>query len=194
MAPDETATDETAPGSAARHDVEHLVVMGVSGSGKSTIGQLLATELGRPFGEGDQFHPEENVAAMSAGIPLTDEHRAPWLVILRDWMTSEAPAGRSTVLACSALRRAYRDVLRGAEGRVRFVHLADEAALIEARQAAREGHFMPASLMSSQRATLEPLAEDEDGVMVSVDQEPSQVVASIRTALDAAPGPGAQVP
>lgn len=163
--------------------VEHLVVMGVSGSGKSTVGRLLAERLGRPFAEGDDFHPEENVALMAAGEPLTDAHRAPWLVILRDWLAERTAQGSSSVMACSALRVAYREVLAQAPGRVRFVHLTGEQELVAQRQAARRGHFMPPSLMSSQHATLEPLGPDEDGVVVEVTDEPRALVERIVEAL-----------
>ena len=153
--------------------VEHLVVMGVSGTGKSTTAALLAERLGRPMIEGDDLHPAANVAAMHAGRALTDADRAPWLRAIRDAMTA---AGGSTVVTCSALRRAYRDVLRTAEGRVRFVHLVVPADELARRLAARRGHFMPATLLASQLATLEPLGPDEDGVNVPVHGTPDQVV------------------
>jgi len=140
---------------------EHVVVMGVSGTGKSTVGRLLAARLGAAFVEGDDLHPAANVERMSAGIPLTDADRAPWLELVRDAMSG---AGGDTVVACSALRRAYRDVLRGARGRVRFVHLVVPPEELERRLSERSGHFMPATLLASQLATLEPLAPDEDGV------------------------------
>lgn len=158
---------------------DHLVVMGVSGSGKSTVARRLAEQLGRPYAEGDEFHPPENIAAMSAGTPLTDDQRRPWLAALRDWMTEQADAGHSTVVACSALRVAYRDVLREAAGTVRFVHLVGEAELIAGRQAQRAGHFMPPSLMASQLASLEPLGPDEDGVAVPVTAGPDEVTAQV---------------
>lgn len=177
--------DGTAAPSGERTDLpEHLVVMGVSGAGKSTVGHLLAQRLDRPFAEGDEHHPPENLAAMRAGTPLTDEQRAPWLAALRDWMSTHAAEGRSTVVACSALRVHYRDVLRGAEGRVRFVHLVGGDELVARRQAERTGHFMPASLMDSQLATLEPLREDEDGVTVPVETDPEGVVGLVLGALD----------
>lgn len=180
-------TDEgraPAPSGGPTDRPEHLVVMGVSGAGKSTVGHLLAQHLDRPFAEGDEHHPPENLAAMRAGTPLTDEQRAPWLAALRDWMSAHAAEGRSTVVACSALRVHYRDVLRGAEGRVRFVHLVGGEELVARRQAARTGHFMPASLMGSQVATLEPLREDEDGVTVPVETDPDGVVGLVLGALD----------
>lgn len=146
--------------------VEHLVVMGVSGAGKSTVGRALAAQLGRPFLEGDDFHPAANVRAMAAGVPLTDDDRWPWLDAIAAALATHAAAGTSTVLACSALRRAYRDRLRAAPGRVRFVLLQMPADELDRRMSARAGHFMPARLLGSQLATLEPLAPDEDGLTV----------------------------
>ncbi len=145
--------------------IEHLVVMGVSGTGKTTTARLLAERLGRPMIEGDDLHPPANVEAMRAGRALTDDDRGPWLLAIRDAMTA---AAESTVVSCSSLRRAYRDVLRGAEGRVRFVHLVVPDEELARRLAVREGHFMPPTLLASQLATLEPLAPDEDGVDVLV--------------------------
>jgi len=164
-------------------DVEHLVVMGVSGTGKSTIGQALAGRLGRPFLEGDAFHPDVNVAKMSAGVPLVDDDRWPWLAAVRDAMSAHTDAGTSTVVACSALRRTYRAVLREARGRVRFVLLDVPADVLRDRMAHRTGHWMPPSLLESQLATLEPLRADEDGVAVPVTGSPDVVVATALTAL-----------
>ena len=147
--------------------------MGVSGTGKSTTAALLAERLGRPMIEGDDLHPVANVEAMRAGRALTDADRGPWLRAIRDAMTA---AGGSTVVTCSSLRRAYRDVLRTAEGRVRFVHLVVPADELARRLAVRRGHFMPATLLASQLATLEPLGPDEDGVNVPVHGTPDQVV------------------
>lgn len=145
---------------------EHLVVMGVSGSGKTTVGRLLAERLGRVFADADDFHTRENVAKMHAGHPLTDADREPWLRALTAWIAEYEAEGTPTVLACSALKRAYRDVLREAPGRVRFVHLAPAPADIAARMRARTGHFMPPELLASQLADLQPLGDDEDGVTV----------------------------
>ncbi len=141
--------------------------MGVSGSGKSTLGAQLATRLGRPYLEGDAFHSAANVATMSAGHPLTDADRWPWLDAIVAAMREHAVAGRSTVVACSALRRAYRDRLRTAPGRVRFLCLDVPADELARRMAQRSGHFMPPRLLASQLATLEPLADDEDGLTVT---------------------------
>jgi len=164
--------------------VEHLVVMGVSGTGKSTVGRLLAERLGRPFIEGDDLHPPENIAAMHAGVPLTDENRGPWLRAVRDAMDA---ADGPTVVACSALRRAYRDVLRTAEGRVRFLHLVVTPDEIASRMAARTDHFMPVSLLASQLAALEPLQPDEDGVTVSAASTGGATVDALVAALAATP-------
>lgn len=153
----------------------HLVVMGVSGSGKTTLARLLADRLGWPSAEADEFHPPANVAKMEAGVALTDDDRWPWLEAMRDRLTEQARAGRSTVVTCSALRRAYRDVLRQATGRVRFVHLKAPPQTIGVRLSHRAGHFMPPSLLPSQYATLEPLGDDEDGVTVVVDVPPEEV-------------------
>lgn len=149
--------------------------MGVSGSGKTTVAQLLAERLDRPCAEADDFHPEANVAKMAAGTPLTDDDRWPWLETIRDWLSDQARAGRSTIVTCSALRLSYRDVLRGAEGRVRFVHLTAPDEVLADRMEHREGHFMPPGLLPSQLSTLEPLVEGEDGVVVMVDVPPQQV-------------------
>lgn len=164
-------------------DVEHLVVMGVSGTGKSTVGQAVADRLGRPFLEGDALHPEVNVAKMSAGTPLDDDDRWPWLQAVRDAMSAHAAAGTSTVVACSALRRPYRDVLREAQGRVRFVLLDVAPEALRERVVHRTGHWMPPSLLESQLATLEPLDPREDGVTVRVAGPPDVVVADALTAL-----------
>lgn len=164
-------------------DVEHVVVMGVAGSGKTTVARILAARLDRPLGEADEFHPPENVAKMAAGTPLVDEDRWPWLRAIRDWLTAHSRAGRSTVVTCSALKVAYRDVLREAEGRVRFVHLAAPEALIGDRMEARTGHFMPPELLPSQYRTLEPLTDAEDGFVVAVDVPPDEVADRVLDAL-----------
>ncbi|WP_347814895.1 gluconokinase [Aureimonas sp. SK2] len=154
-----------------------LVVMGPSGTGKTTTAKGLATRLGWVFAEADEFHPKANIDKMSAGIPLNDEDRAPWLLAIRDWVSGEAAAGRSAVITCSALKRRYRDVLRGASARVRFVELTADEAVIRERMEKRKGHYMPPSLLASQYADFEPLNDGEDGVRVSVEQTPDAVVA-----------------
>ena len=168
----------------------HLVVMGVSGCGKSTIGMLLADSTGALFIDADDLHPDINVAKMRAGAPLDDADRAPWLAEILDTMSAIGEAGGSTVIACSALRRSYRDGLAEATGRVRFVHLDVDAAVLADRVAARADHFMPASLVASQLAALEPLGEDEDGVVVPVTGDPGAVADAALAALKALrPGP-----
>jgi gluconokinase len=142
--------------------------------------------MGCPFAEGDRDHLPASVAKMAAGIPLTDEDRLPWLRVLAGRIAAEDAAGRSLVLACSALRRSYRDILRHGGGRVRFVHLYGAPEVLAARLAARSGHFFPAGLLASQLAALEPLGADEDGFVVDVALE---VEAQLRVALRGL-GPG----
>ncbi|MGF0115863.1 gluconokinase [Promicromonospora sp. Marseille-Q5078] len=158
---------------------EHVVVMGVAGSGKTTVAGLLADRLGVDVAEADEFHPAANIEKMSAGTPLTDADRAPWLAAIRDWLSTETDAGRPAVVTCSALKRAYRDVLRGARGRVRFVHLDGSPELLADRMAHRSGHFMPTTLLPSQLATLEPLEPDEDGITVDVAAPPQDVIDTV---------------
>lgn len=155
------------------------VVMGVSACGKSDIGTRLAQALGAPFIEGDRFHPPENVAKMSAGIPLDDEDRRGWLQALRAEIERAWKTDPVVVLSCSALKRAYRDVLRGDDGDVRFVHLHGDRDLIAQRMAARSGHFMPVSLLDSQLRTLEALQPDERGVTLDVREPPQRLVEQV---------------
>jgi len=159
--------------------VRHLVVMGVSGSGKTTVAKELAARLGYEFVEGDDFHPPANVEKMSAGIPLDDADRQPWLRGLADWVRERHERGVSTVMTCSALRRCYRDVLREGADSTLFVHLMVDRDRLLQRMSGRE-HFMPASLLDSQLDALEPLAPDEDGVSVEVtDEPPDRVVTEV---------------
>ncbi|MFI2101784.1 gluconokinase [Isoptericola sp. NPDC019693] len=161
----------TAPG------VRGVVVMGVAGSGKSTVGTLLAARLGLRFVDADDLHPPANVAKMSAGTPLTDDDRRPWLARVGDVLRTGAETGAPVVVACSALRRAYRDALRrGAGGDVAFAHLHGDRDLLARRIAARADHFMPPALLDSQLATLEALGADETGVVVDVDRSPDRAV------------------
>lgn len=162
----------------------HVVVMGVSGCGKSTVAEGLAAALGWPLAEADRFHPPSNVAAMRSGRPLTDDDRRPWLADLAAWIAAQEVGGRSSVMACSALRRTHRDVLRSGAPHVVFVHLDGPADVIASRVAARTGHFMPASLLDSQLATLEPLAADERGVVLDVRAEPGVLVELALAGLD----------
>lgn len=151
-----------------------LVVMGVSGSGKSTVGAALAQRLGVPFADADDLHPPANIAKMSAGIALDDDDRRPWLETIGSWLA--AHDGGGGVISCSALKRSYRDQLRAHAARAVFVHLHGTREVIARRQAGRPGHFMPASLLDSQFDTLEPLAEDEAGAVIDVDQTVDAIV------------------
>lgn len=152
-----------------------IIVMGVSGCGKSTVGIEIARRLGWEFRDGDGFHPPGNVAKMRSGAPLDDSDRWPWLDAIAAEVAARESRGGHVVIACSALRRAYRDRLRSSGAAIRFVHLTGSFALIDGRVQAREGHFMPASLLKSQFATLEPLGSDEDSVAVSVDAAPAEI-------------------
>ncbi|GGN69980.1 gluconokinase [Streptomyces albiflavescens] len=150
-----------------------VVVMGVAGTGKTTIGPLLATRLGVPYAEGDDFHPQANIAKMTAGTPLTDEDRWPWLDAIGAW--AHERAGLGGVVSSSALKRSYRDRLRAAAPGVVFVHLTGDRKLIEDRMSHRQGHFMPTALLDSQFATLQPLEADEAGVAVDVSGDPGEI-------------------
>ena len=161
-----------------------VVVMGVSGSGKTTVAELLAKELGWPFMEGDRLHPPANVEKMRQGIPLTDADRAPWLNRIGEELKSWAAEGKSGVMTCSALKRAYRDRIRSARPDVRFVYLKGSETLIGARVAARHHEYMPASLLRSQFDTLEEPTSDEPGVVTvdaggSADEEVAEVIAAL---------------
>ena len=157
------------------------VVMGVAGSGKSRIGAALAKTLGLEFVEGDQYHPAENVARMSAGIPLTDADRQGWLEALAARIRDSVAIGTGLVLACSALKRKYRDLLRTASGApwIQFVFLRGDRALIGERIAGRSGHYMPASLLDSQFEALEPPGPDEEAWMFDVTAAPDEILAAI---------------
>jgi gluconokinase len=156
-----------------------ILVMGVSGSGKSTVGRALATRLGRPFLDADDLHPPANVAKMSAGVPLTDADRAPWLRRIGLWLADRRAGGEPGVLACSALKRAYRDQLRAAEPDLRIAFLAGEPDLLSDRLGARHGHFFPARLLRAQLADLEVPGPDEHSMTVSIGQSPQKIVNSI---------------
>ena len=151
-----------------------IVAMGVSGCGKSLIGEMLADRLGLPFQDGDDLHPQANIDKMAGGTPLTDADRWPWLDAV-----GQALAEADKVIACSALKRAYRDRIRAKAGDVIFVHLAGEYDVLLERVSGRDGHFMPADLLDSQFETLEPPEKGEDAVTVDVDQTPDEVVAAI---------------
>jgi gluconokinase len=152
-----------------------IVVMGVSGSGKTTVARGIATAMGWDFAEGDELHSEANVAKMAAGHPLTDEDRWPWLRAIGSWMDERIERSASAVITCSALRRVYRDLLREGRPQVRFCHVSADPALIGDRLSVRQGHYMPASLLPSQLATLEPLQPDEPGVVVPATGSPQEV-------------------
>ena len=154
-----------------------LVLMGVSGSGKSTVAALLAGRLGWDFEEGDDLHPPANVAMMHAGHPLDDEDRRPWLARVAEWIQKRTDAGRPGIITCSALKRNYRDVLRGEH--VVFVHVAGSPEEIAARLASRHGHYMASSLLESQFATLEPPAPDERSITVDINASAAQEAAEI---------------
>jgi gluconokinase len=161
-----------------------LVVMGVSGSGKSTIAAALAKQLSWSFEDGDSFHPASNVAKMHAGQPLTDEDRWPWLQAIADEIDRVCRAGGHVVIACSALKRAYRDVLVHGRDDVRIVFLRGSQVLIADRLASRKGHFMPAGLLDSQFSTLEPPQPDERAVTVSIDAGIETIVNDIVAQLE----------
>jgi len=158
-----------------------VVVAGVAGSGKSTVGRQLAARLGWAFADGDTFHPEANVAKMRAGLPLTDADRKPWLAAMAAWMDDVLASGQSAVLACSALKRSYRDELLDGRPQAGLVFLDISQAACDARLAARTGHFFHEPLLASQFATLEPPEPTEKRVhVVQVgDQSPGQIVAEI---------------
>jgi gluconokinase len=151
-----------------------VVVMGVTGCGKSTIGKLLSEKLGVPYEEGDSLHPQANIAKMAAGHPLTDEDRAPWLAAIAGWITEHAPAGG--VVSCSALKHKYRDLLRQGDPQVWFLHVDVDRDTIVKRVSERKGHFMPASLVDSQFAALEPLSPNEAGAAIDGTRSPDEIV------------------
>ncbi|MER6038060.1 gluconokinase [Streptomyces sp. NPDC101169] len=160
-----------------------VVVMGVAGTGKTTIGPLLAARLGVPYAEGDDFHPRANIEKMTAGVPLEDADRWPWLEAIGHW--AHGRAGLGGVVSSSALKRSYRDRLRSVAPGVVFLHLTGDRELIEDRMSHRQGHFMPTALLDSQFATLQPLEPDEAGAAVDVGGSPEEITARAVRALDA---------
>jgi gluconokinase len=162
-----------------RQRLTTIVLMGVAGSGKSSVMGALVARLGWPALEGDSIHPPANVAKMAAGVPLTDDDRAPWLAAVGRWIDEREMERSSSVVTCSALRRAYRDALRAGRSSVWFVHLAAPRDELAARMAQREGHFMPVSLLDSQLATLEPLALDEPGTTIDAIAPPDELAGGI---------------
>jgi gluconokinase len=181
---EETAVNHEGTPLDLRSGTRHVVVMGVSGCGKTTVAHGIAAATGLLFAEADDFHSRANVEKMRAGTPLVDDDRWPWLHDLAAWMAERAAEGRSTVIACSALKRAYRDVLASGPPTIDFVHLDGSVAVIRERLAARSGHYMPASLLDSQVATLEPLEADESGIVLDVALAPEELVAQAVRGLD----------
>jgi carbohydrate kinase (thermoresistant glucokinase family) len=178
-----TSTDSEAP---------LIVVMGVSGSGKSTIGALIANKLAVPFVDADSLHPTSNIEKMAAGQPLTDDDRWPWLAKVGQVLAGAGDDG--LVMACSALKRKYRDAILAEAPRALFVHLSGSKEVLASRVEGRSGHFMPTTLLDSQLATLEPLASDEPGVVVDIAPDVATIVADaatrVRAALAASAGRG----
>ncbi len=153
-----------------------VVVMGVSGAGKSTVGKIIAARLGCPFRDADSFHPQANIEKMSRGEPLTDDDRWPWLQAIAAWIAEHRAAGTTCVVTCSALKRVYRDIVTARQSAdVRLVYLKGEFDLIAARLAARKGHFMPPALLKSQFAALEEPAADEHAITVPIDATPEEI-------------------
>ncbi|WP_258804799.1 gluconokinase [Pseudarthrobacter sp. NS4] len=171
-----------------------IIVMGVSGCGKTTIGDLVARGLGVSFLDGDSLHPVENVAKMAAGTPLADEDRWPWLATVGSALANAGDGG--LVLACSALRRSYRDAIRQQAPATVFLHLHGTKEVLKARTEGRSGHFMPPALLESQLATLEPLEKDEAGIVVDIAAPVQQIVAEalagIAAVVTPAPAAGAK--
>jgi gluconokinase len=149
--------------------------MGVSGCGKSTVAAILARRLGCPIAEADDFHTPANIAKMSAGTPLTDADRWPWLGAIRDWLNATSASGSCGIVTCSALKRRYRDLLRGSAGGVCFLHLTNDPATLAERLEQRAGHFMPASMLASQLEALEALEPDEMGIVLANDTTPDDL-------------------
>ena len=160
--------------SVAPLNTQHIVVMGVSGSGKTTVGELLARRLSARFIEGDELHPQSNVEKMAAGIPLDDADRKPWLEMIG--RTLAEAKNEAVVIACSALKKSYRDVIRSHDPTAQFVLLDGPEKLIRERLQGRRGHFMPPSLLQSQFDTLEPLAADEAGFVLDIAATPEEIV------------------
>lgn len=165
-----------------------IVVTGVSGVGKSSVARALAGQIGATMAEGDDFHSAANVAQMRSGQPLDDQDRWPWLRGIAAWIGEQERAGRSSVVACSALRRSYRDLLRTGHPSVRFCELHAEPATLRARLERRRGHYMTATLLNSQLQELEPLGADEPGVRVDCTDDLDTVVRNARAALGLEPG------
>lgn len=164
--------------------VPPLVVMGVSGCGKSTVGALLGKRLGLAFFDGDDFHPAANKAKMAGGVPLNDDDRAPWLAQIGAALASPAVGAGSCIIACSALKRSYRDLLRSFAPDTVFIHLTGDATTLSARLSRRKHEYMPGSLLASQLATLEPLGSDEAHIAVDILEDPALLVDRIARQLE----------
>lgn len=175
--PGASAPDTSLEETAANHLPAPVVVMGVSGCGKSSVGEAIAKAFATDFIEGDALHPPENIAKMSAGTPLTDEDRWPWLDAVGKTLHEGSDAGHAVVVSCSALKKVYRDHLRqAAGGRLAFVYLTGTRAVLESRMGHRTGHFMPTTLLDSQLATLEPPTGEDLVVTVDIDRPLEAVV------------------
>ena len=166
-----------------------IVVMGVSGAGKSTVASKLAARLDRPLVEGDSLHPPSNIAKMSQGIPLDDDDRLPWLKAIAARIDAARRAGQPIIVTCSALKRSYRATLGDGHDDVGFVYLKGSKNLIAGRLAARKGHFMPPGLLDSQFAALQEPADDEPSIVIAIDAAPDDIVASIIEKFALAPRP-----
>ena len=159
--------------------VRVVIIMGVSSSGKTTTASMLSERLGWPFRDADSFHPPANVEKMSRGVPLTDDDRMPWLAAIAAWIQDRIAKGEHGIVTCSALKRAYRDVLVAGKPGARMVHLVGDRKLIGERMARRKNHFMPTSLLDSQFSTLEPPAPEENVLSISVATSPANVAKAI---------------
>jgi gluconokinase len=177
------AADITATACKPAISVAVLIVMGVSGSGKSTVGGLLASKLHWEFEDADWFHPASNIEKMHKGVPLTDDDRFPWLDAVAAWIDATRQSGGHGVIACSALKRRYRDILIGDRSDVRLVYLQGDEGLIARRIATRHEHFMPSSLLHSQFEALEEPGPDESPVVVSIEPTPREIVSNVMAVL-----------
>ena len=169
--------------SAGTTNIAAIVVMGVAGAGKSTVGEALAGRLGCDFRDADSFHPPANIAKMKSGVPLNDEDRGPWLHAIALWIAARRASGRIGVVTCSALKRRYRDVLAGGQNDVRLVYLKGDKRLIADRLGGRQGHFMPPALLQSQFDALEEPAAEEAAITIAIDATPDEIVKRIMAAL-----------